>query len=92
MSGILGFLGYFEVGARLCEVSIPSTLHYLVVLVGTDMAGCNDHSTGGKLALIVLFILLCIFIDFAIPSKYNESITNEGENNYEYYRKDTRRA
>lgn len=27
----------------------------------------------------MLFILLRIFIDFAIPSKYNESITNEGE-------------
>ena len=38
------------------------------------------HSTGSKLASIRLFILLRFFIDFAIPSKYNESITNEGEN------------
>ena len=37
------------------------------------------HSTGSKLALIMLFILLRIFIDFAIPIAYNESITNEGE-------------
>ena len=36
-------------------------------------------STGSKIALISLFILLRIFIDLAIPSKYNESITNEGE-------------
>ena len=30
------FLGYFGVGARLYEVSIPSTLHYIVlgVLIG----------------------------------------------------------
>ncbi len=50
------------------------------------------HSSANILASIMLFILLRIFIDFAIPIAYNESITNEGENNYEYYRKDTRRA
>ena len=33
MSGILAFLGYFEVGARLYEVSIHSTLQYIVVLI-----------------------------------------------------------
>lgn len=33
MSGFLAFLGYFEVGARLYEVSIPSTLYYIVVLI-----------------------------------------------------------
>lgn len=27
------FLGYFEVGARLYEVSMHSTLHYIVVLM-----------------------------------------------------------
>ena len=29
----LVFLGRFEVGARLCEVSIPSTLQCIVVLI-----------------------------------------------------------
>ena len=33
MSGILAFWGYFRVGARLCVVSMHSTLQYIVVLI-----------------------------------------------------------
>ena len=33
VSAFWGFLGYFKVGARLYEVSIPSTLHYIVLAV-----------------------------------------------------------
>ena len=52
MSEILGFLGCSEVGARLCEVSIPSTLHYIVVLI---LVGKSYKKV---LTLIYLFAVL----------------------------------
>lgn len=52
MSGILVFLGYFEVGARLYEVSMHSTLHYIVVLI---LVGKSYKKV---LTLICLFAIL----------------------------------